>query len=135
MSLVVPNSGLLADLGETLAAWGNTLLCALYQNDVTITPVVPYAAFAQADFSGYLGPRSVQTWVPASLFGNRAVSSATPIPFVHNGGATANWIFGYIVFDPMLILRWAETLPAPVLLRVSGESVMITPKFSRVSQF
>lgn len=58
------------------------------------TPTNVYADYTQADFSGY-------AYVGTQLYaartvGNAAVKSGLPMDFVHNGGATANDIYGFM---------------------------------------
>ena len=75
----------------------------LYQNDYTPLTSSVAGDFTECTFSGYAAydfAAGGQNWPSAGLDGsNNAQSVHTDVEFEHNGGATANDVYGYYMLD------------------------------------
>lgn len=127
MALVFP------DVGENLVLEAivnktapQDLVLKLFQNNVTPSEPSVAASFTEATFSGYAPiPLTGASWGAASA-GTIANIQRT---FTHDGGATANSIYGYYIVQATSgTLLFAERdASAPFLLQNSGDNIKVTP--------
>jgi len=106
----------------------------LYQNNQFPDPTDTAAAYIEATFSGYPGP------VPP-VFGSAFINgagqgeiAATTLTFVHNGGPTANTVYGIFVTDSGGGLVYAERFGAPVLMASATDFILYTPRITVIDQ-
>lgn len=136
MPLVLVNGGSLEALSRLLAAWNGQLKAGLYQNDFTPDAASTITSINPANFSGYVGLKNVTGWSAPVLSGVRAFSAAAPLGWVHNGGPSQNWIYGYYVVNLSGVLMWAERVPGPPKgLVTNGNGYQVTPAFTQRSEF
>lgn len=136
MSLVLVESGMLAELDRMTAAWAGVRFMGLFSNDLEPDRTTTIGQITPAAFSGYVGLRPLMGWSPATLLGERAVSSGALMTWAHNGGPHSGWVFGYYVVDPSGTLVWAERRPGPaVALFRAGQTYSVIPQFSLGSRF
>lgn len=129
MAAVKPNVGRIFELDTLIGTIGPNLELRLFKSNTTPTTSSVYADFTEADFSGYAQQPPV-FGTPATIDGNgNAKSDAPALTYTHNGGATANNVYGYYVVDttgPELL--WAERFAsAPLSFAALGDNVVITP--------
>jgi len=138
LSLKVPDAGELVFLENLAVALLNGARVLLYQNNYTPVDGSVLGDFTEADFDGYtangqvLGSHST----PAIVSG-RATTTWTPKIWTHDGGATANLIYGYYVVDGSLTeLLFAERDPAgPRSLGVLGDAINVFVTFTNKTEF
>jgi hypothetical protein len=136
MSLVLVEQGMKEELDAMTARWGGIRFIGLFQNDLVIERTTTIDAIEPATFSGYVGLRPLMGWSAAVIRGDRAVTGAAPVNWVHNGGPLTNWIFGYYVVDPSGFLVWAERRPgSPIAMISAGQIYEVGPVFSQGSRF
>jgi hypothetical protein len=136
MSLVLVEQGMIEELDAMTTRWAGIRFAGLFQNDLVIQRTTRIEHIVPATFSGYVGLRPLMGWTPAAILGERAVSSAAPVTWVHDGGTSSNWIFGYYVVDPSGSLVWAERRPGPAKTMIyAGEIYEVSPQFSQGSRF
>lgn len=137
MSLKVVKTESQASLDLSLAEmvslgykWG------LFKNNWTPSENDTISAVTPADFSGYSGLQTFSSWNAATWNSPRAEATAADVVWTHNGGATANDIYGYYVVNGSGALAWAErNAAAPVTISGSGQTYTVKPKFTRRSEF
>lgn len=115
---------------------GATMLYRLFKVDFEFHPDNTVANFTEADFSGYAAI-TVNTWGAAATFADgRAHIAVTPdISWGHDGGPTANTVYGYYVTRGG-ILMWAEKFQAGgFLLDGLGDGITLPPRFTGKSEF
>lgn len=136
MSLVLVDAGMLEELDAMRTRWNGIRFAGLFQNDLVVERTTTIGQIEPATFSGYVGLRPLMGWTPATMLGNRAVSTAAPVSWTHNGGGQSNWIFGYYVVNASGVLVWAERRPGPAQALVSaGQTYELVPQFSQGSRF
>lgn len=130
MCLVIPQEGekQLLDMligGDTFA----DVRLRLYKNNYTPVAGSVYSDFTSADFSGYA--QETPSFGAATLVnGKGTITDSAARDFEHNGGGTANTIYGYYVVESVANkILWAERFGSPVLLTVAGDKVTITLQF------
>lgn len=135
-SLVLMTAGALDQLNALRTSWLATLRVGLFQNDWTphlnsvIGHVVP------ATFSGYDGLHDAYGWGAAALFGELAVTQAGANAWTHNGGAVANWVYGYYVVNAAGALCWAQRDPdGPADVSVVAVVYGVLPRYAVKSRF
>lgn len=125
MAVVASEDGLIAFLDFILA--GDTFTMFLFQNNYTPLETSVAADFADATFSGYSGGQDIVGWDPASIIGGKAQSAATPLQWTHNGGGTANTIYGYYVLNTAGDLVWAERAATSFVMTAAGQTYEVFP--------
>lgn len=124
--LVVPDAGEIPMLDAVTAALG--LKLRLYKNNYTPSQSTVIGDFSgnEANFSGYAA--ATPAMGASSTISHKATSvDAATRTFTHNGGGTANTIYGYYVTDAgATIVYWAERLPAPVTMGSNGDTINVT---------
>lgn len=124
-------TGLLDGLGDLLASWVQAWRFGLFQNDLTPDLSTVLAQIVPATFSGYAGLLTAAGWTAPALEGNRAVSRPGPLSWTHDGGAVANWIYGYYVQTLAGALVLAQRVPnAPAYVGTLGRVVSVAPVLS-----
>jgi len=134
--VVVVDHGLLSQLDALRPAWLNGLRAGLFQNDWEPQRHHTLAQVQPASFSGYAGLLTLNIWSAAVLLGEVAYADAQVKTWTHNGGAIANWIFGYYVVDLAGSLVWAErSARAPELVGPPSPIYQVTPRYGLRSRF
>jgi hypothetical protein len=106
----------------------------LYQNNHTPSPTDVNGSYTEATFSGY-GAVLLGTWTAAFVNGSgQGEIDAAMATFTHNGGGTANTIYGAYVTDQAGDVVYAELFPAPQVMSSLGNSISYTPAFTAVTQ-
>lgn len=108
----------------------------LFKNNYTPVAGTTLANLTEADFSGYASV-VLAGWTAAAIgAGGRAYSQADLVTFAHNGGVTANSIYGYWVVDSGGTLLWAERFAtAPITMSGLGDSIVVIPQTADKSEF
>lgn len=101
----------------------------LFTNDLTPSAATVFADLDEADFSGY--SRVEPSWGSVSTGGDgRAVMTAAPAVFTHDGGGTANDIYGYAHIDAAPgneSIIAIERLPSPPeVMEDLGDTITVT---------
>ena len=126
MSAVYLNTGRISDL-DTLIA-NATYEVRLYQNNFTPLVGSVLGDFTVATFSGYAA--QAPTFGAAAIDGNgNAKADASALSFTHNGGGTANSIYGWYMVDTGtgVVCQAERFAAAPLSFAVSGDDVTVTP--------
>jgi len=126
MPLVVPDIGELVALASWLAGVAPTLTMRLYKNNYTPVDASILTDFTEANFSGYAAV-GITMGSPSEV-SNKAKSVATaPAVYTHNGGGTANTIYGYYIHDTVLNqLMWAERFGSSQIMTNNGDQISVT---------
>jgi len=97
----------------------------LFQNNYVPVAGSVLADLTAATFSGYAVGTPV--YGAATTVANRANAVAAALNFDHNGGATANTIYGWYVFNTTTSkLLKANTLGTPVVMDTAGNRITVT---------
>ena len=135
MSLKIVDIGLSKMLDKLLTAYGNTMQLCLFQNNITPVGSDTLATYQEATFPGYVR-QAITGWLPSTVAASVATSNATQVSFQRSATGTAQTIFGYFVLDGSGNLLFAERDPAaPITLTNQGDTYLITPKFTYLSEF
>lgn len=132
MAIKVPNEGEIELLDYLKATFnGANVKVRLYRNDYTPVDASVLADFTEANFSGYAEQASGGYSFPLTV-GGKAQTTGTPKEFTHNGGATANDIYGfYVVNNAGTKVLWAERIAsAPVAMSANGHKLIVTPQLT-----
>lgn len=134
--LVLVEGGMLEELDLLTTAWVGKRFAGLMQNFGEPDRNWTIATIQPATFSGYAGLQLISGWTPATLLGERAITSAAGLSWTHNGGPVSNWIFGYYVVNLAGDLLWAERRPgAGQAMVLNGNIFQVLPQFSLGSRF
>jgi len=114
---------------------GDTLKTrCLFKNDHVPDPTDVNANYTEANFSGYAS-QALGTWNAAFLnTDDKGEIDADPKTFTHNGGGTANTVYGAMVKDDNGDVMYAERFDAPRVLSANGDSITYTARLTAVSQ-
>jgi len=107
----------------------------LYKNNYTPIDSTLASDMTEADFSGY-SQVGITMGSPTEV-ANKAKSVATAAAvFTHNGGGTANTIYGYYVYDTILgACLWAERFGSSQLMTNNGDEISVTAVLTADSEF
>jgi hypothetical protein len=122
MAFVLANNG----IGKWLDDLTLGVRVRLFKNDETIDGDTALGDLTEADFSGYSAATVAQG--TSSATGGVATNVLTPeSPFEHDGGATANDIYGYYVTDASAtVLYFAERFgDAPIDMASNGDLITV----------
>jgi len=135
MPLKVPDIGELVILASWIAGVAPTIVMRLYQNNYTPVDASVLTDFTEATFSGY-SAQGLTMGSPVEV-ANKAVSTATtPCVFTHNGGGTANTIYGYYIHETVLNqLLWAERFGSSQIMTNNGDQISVTAELTCDSEF
>lgn len=102
-----------------------TLKIGLFKNDATVNDATVLADLTAADFSGYAA------WTPthgaAATVSNQGKAAAGSHNFDHNGGGTANTIYGaYLWNDDTGKLLKAVKFDAPITMDDAADRITVT---------
>jgi hypothetical protein len=131
MALVVPDVGELYILAAWIAGYPpSSLKVHLYQNNYTPVDSSVLGSFTEATFSGYAS--AVFAFAAPSEVANKAKAVAiSPTVFTHNGGGTANTIYGYFVKDLATgDLVWAERFGSSQIMTNNGDQISLPPQIT-----
>jgi hypothetical protein len=106
----------------------------LFQNDTVPAYTDTVADYVEADFSGYIAGTAITWGVPIINGSNQGELNGTQINFTHNGGSTANTIYGIFVVDGSGDLLYAERFPAPIAMGSGGDTIPYVPRFTLINQ-
>lgn len=129
--LIVPEEGQKKLLDMLVGATGFTgVRLRLYKNNYTPVAGSVYSSFTEADFSGYAGV--TPSFSAATIVNGKGnIQDSAARDFTHNGGGTANTVYGYYVVESgSTKILWAERFPSPLLMSVGGDKITITLSFS-----
>lgn len=112
---------------------GSTL--HLYQNNYVPVDASVLGNFTEATFSGY-ADAVIAMQTPAEVAGKAVSIDLVARTFTHNGGGTANTVYGYYVYDPFLgKLIWAERFAAPISMSAIPDIISIQLQLTLDSMF
>ncbi len=133
MPLVVPKVGAIFLLDQQNGIFYEM---HLYKNDLTPDLDTVVSDFTEADFGGYAA-LTITGWSAAITVADHAKSIANMCQFTHDGGGSANNIYGYyVVVQGSGELVWAERDPnAPVLIDAAHLLYQVITAFTRISEF
>lgn len=128
MAVVYPYESRNQDLLELIGAYSGFQLC-LFQNNITPDVDSVFADFTECDFSGYL--YAGLTLGPILRDANdNAKTTALGIAFTHNGGGTANDVYGWFLvtdYGTSPKVRHCDRFAdAPRIMSSSGDQIVIT---------
>jgi hypothetical protein len=133
MANVMCQNGWKTMLDAAVAA-GKLARIRLFQNNHVPVNSDTVASYTEATFSGYPG-------YTALAFGAAFINGATQgeidnaaVTWTHNGGGTANTIYGIYVTDGANNLMYAEMFGAPVTMTIATNFITYTPKFTMIDQ-
>ena len=135
MAFIMPDEGELWLLEEIqTAAILNGQNLRLFKNNITPSSISVIGDFTEADYSGYAGVTTV-SFASATEVSNKAqITDAAARGFTHNGGGTANTVYGYYYESGSGKLILAEAFSSPVTMASFGDnvSVQLTVKLNGV---
>ena len=136
MPLKVPDVGEIFLLTELLNNTFTGAKLRLFKNDYTPVDGSTLANFTQANFSGY-AQIVLNAWGVAVTVAGRASADHAPVNFTHNGGATANNIYGYYVVDATEAeLLFAERDPfGPVTMALLADNYRVILNVTGKSEY
>jgi hypothetical protein len=108
----------------------------LFKSNTTPTKSTIIGDMTECDFSGYSSVDAAD-WALLSLTGHVQTIEADDVVFSHDGGGTANDVYGYYVTDPgNSFMYWSERFPsAPVNMGSSGQSITVSPRMTDESKY
>jgi hypothetical protein len=114
---------------------GDTLkTLRLFKNDHVPAVGDTNANYTEANYSGYAS-QALSTWNAAFLNAdNKGEIDAAEKTFTHNGGGTANTIYGAYVTNNAGDVIYAERFDAPRVMSANGDSIPYTARLTAVSQ-
>jgi hypothetical protein len=119
---------------NALVAAGGLARIRLFQNNYVPSFTDTVTDYVEATFSGYPGFLS-PTWGSAFVNGaNQGEIDALPLTWAHNGGVTANLIYGIYITDGANNLAYAERFDAPVSMSAVPDFITYTPRSTVVNQ-
>lgn len=128
MAVVYPKVGRERDL-STIEALGGAYFLRLFKNDITPDLDTELGDLVEADFSGYAAAGQTFGSITINADDN-AECSAPTTPFIHNGGVTANDIYGWYleaVFGGPSELMYLERFEdAPRVMDTNGDEIDVT---------
>lgn len=126
MAAVLHDEGKEDILAQYIAAAGGDLRVRLFKNNVAPARDKNVAFYTQADFSGYADV--TPSFGGEALNGDSdAEDDADPAVFTHNGGGTANTIYGWILFNTTTNkVLFGDTFAAPIVLASAGNYIAVT---------
>jgi hypothetical protein len=138
MALKVVDGGLdiLLDDMTDVAAVGKPFRMHLYKNNHTPAHDDDISDYVECTFSGYTGGKDI-AFAAAVFVGPQSQVVGTQLNWQHNGGGTANDVYGYFVTDQAdAVLIWAERDPAaPTHISSAGDTFSVIPAYTRKSEF
>lgn len=129
MAVIVPSEGR-KRLLEVIKT-NSTHRCALFKNNLTPDVDSELADFTIADFSGF-GEVNI-TWGAVTVNDDdNGEMTGGLVQFVHDGGATSNDIYGYLVYDiaggANKVIFCERFSDAPRSMAVEDDEIDITPR-------
>lgn len=135
-NLLLCEGGLIDALDVLTAAAEGHYKAGLFKNDLTPWLGMDISAIVPADFSGYVGLQHTYGWQAATIQGVRSVAQAVPLTWIHDGGPSQCWVFGYYVTNASGNLEWAERFcPAPFAVNSLGIRVRAIPRLTLRNEF
>lgn len=136
VALILVYDGMTDSLDALTAHWGGDRFCGLMMGDATPQRSWTIVNIQKCNFSGYVGEQEITGWAVASVSGELAVVSATPLIWTHNGGPQGNPVTGYYVVDSNGKLQWIELFPSGVkYMQTATDVASVTPRFAVGSRF
>lgn len=106
----------------------------LFKNDYVPLVSSVNGNFTEANFSGYASV-ALNDWNAAFLNDDdKGQIDADAASFTHNGGGTANTVYGAYVKNDAGDVVYAERFDAPRVLSANGDSITYTARVTAVSQ-
>lgn len=135
--LVVPDEGekALLNLLRGGGMAGVTVKLKLFKSNTTPTQATVLADFTEADFSGY--NYATPSFGAATTDGSNkgVIQDSAARVFTHNGGGTANTVYGYYIEDTTNgKLLWAERFDASQSVSANGDNISVTAKLTAQSE-
>lgn len=132
MTILVPDEGANAALEIiTNKTAAQDLVLRLFQNDVTPAAGDTEASYTTATFSGYADiTLTGASWGTAAA---RTIAYALQT-FTHDGGGTANSVYGYILLQTTsgIVVGGERAATAPITMGVLNDKIEITPAISEI---
>jgi hypothetical protein len=126
----------LSGLAALKDAWLKHLRIGLFQNDFTPFPAATISNIEPCDYSGYVGLRTLTSWLSPTLIGPRATVEHAEILWPHDGGLVWNFVFGYYVIDLAGKLVRAERGPdPPETITAPPDVYRVVPRYTFRSEF
>lgn len=132
MAVIMPDEGAqkIADiLYSQLAGSPSNVKIMLWKNDYTPDVTTEHSDLTDANFSGY-AEQYLSLSSPTTT-GGVATMEAGSVTFTHNGGGTANTIYGYAVYiySSPLPIWYIERFATPKVMALNGDYITIDGKF------
>jgi len=107
----------------------------LFKNNITPSGTTVLSDLTEADFSGYAAVATDTTdYNAVSEVSNKAVLIATAYAnFIHNGGGTANTIYGYYYEQDGALLQ-VERFDTPQLMSANADKIAIKHRITLNSE-
>lgn len=131
MALLVPNEGKLQILDLLNGGdFPTNVRLGLFQGTPTIDKDIVLGDLTPADFSGYSD--ATPAFDPAIILSDKGViEQYPPTDFGHNGGATANDVTGYYVWDDLAgVLLWLEAISPSIHMENNGDTIELTARLT-----
>lgn len=108
----------------------------LFKNNATISASTVLADLTEADYSGYLS-QTIGAWTtPAADGSSRKYTEATAVlTFAHDGGGTANTIYGWYLIDTLSgDLLAVHKFDTPVVMDDATDTIDARPRLRLYDQ-
>lgn len=130
------DSGAVESLDILRAKFENHYKAGLFQNDISPGWETTLSMIEPCNFSGYSGLQTTFSWSAAVVQGQRAITRAHALTWIHDGGVIDNWVYGLYVVDAAGNYQWAERFcPGPLPMRAAGQRLRTEPTFAITNEF
>lgn len=131
MAGVLANVGAIKSCDRLTAAWGNSVLIRLFENNHTPAAGDVLSTYTTATFPGY-SDKTADNWTASSIVSSKATTTADPKTWTPSSASAGKVVYGYLLIDPDgTTLLGAELDPnAPIDMALPTESYQVTPKFT-----
>jgi hypothetical protein len=135
MSLVIVDVGKLKLLGDTIASTLSGAKAFLYTNNKAPAHGDTFSSYVEPTWSGY-ARQGLSAWSSPALSADfHAQTTASPVTFTNAGPSPAN-VYGWgILHADGATLLGAEQFSGAPLTVGAGQSLVVTPTYTRTSEF
>ena len=130
MAATMVDEGAIALLTKLKTEVYDSCAVVLFTAPTSITRDLVHGDLTLATFSGYTGEGLILSSVTINGDG-KAEMTGDQVTFAHDGGGTANTVYGYAVtkyVDSKLF--WIELFETPKEMAEEGDVIKITPRFT-----
>lgn len=131
MAGLLMNAGATKTLDRVTAAWGNSVLIRLFENNHTPAVGDVLSTYTTATFPGYTD-KTADNWVASTIVSGKATTTADAKTWTPSSASAGKVVYGYLLIDPDgTTILGAELDPnAPIDMALTTESYQVTPKFT-----